>query len=68
MISYAAAVWGDETSSKQIGTLMTQVDRKALLAIAVVKPLTPTEGFRVIYNVEPLGLHLKRNARPSKRY
>ena len=36
-----------------------KLERKALLAIAAVKPSTPTEGLRVIYDIIPLHLHLK---------
>ena len=59
MVSYAAMIWGHEIHTKKVRKLMDAIDRKALLSIAQVKPSTPTEGLRVIYDLLPLSLHIQ---------
>ena len=62
MLAYAAMVWAHEISLSKVRQQLLKIDRVTMLAIASVKPSTPTEGLRIIYNIMPLELFLQKVA------
>ena len=59
-LSYAALAWAYELKTKKLQRSLDKLDRMAILSFAQVKPSTPTEGLRIIYDVMPLNLHLEK--------
>ena len=62
ILSYASLVWSHEIKTETIKSKIDGLDRLALLACAQVKPSTPTEGLRVIYDLLPSTIFLEKTA------
>ena len=61
-LSYAALVWAKACERKGIITLLTKVNRIALMSISYFRRSTPTAGLEVIFQVLPLHIHVQYEA------
>ena len=59
MVSYAAVTGSHELNTNIVRNALKKLDRLALLSLAPVRPSTPTEGLRIIYDLIPTELWKK---------